>query len=154
MTDTSAISATAATVRFGHFTALDNVTLSVQKGEILGLLGPNGSGKTTFMRAACGLQPLAAGEIRIFGQSVKANTQRLRRQIGYMSQSFAIYEDLTAEENIDFYAGIYGVSRSAKRLRKAELVGMTGLAPYLHQRSRSAVRRLATAVGPGLHLVA
>lgn len=125
----------AATVRFGTFTAVDQVTLSASRGEILALLGPNGSGKTTLMRAACGLLPLAGGEIRLFGQTVSQSATPLRRRVGYMSQNFAIYEDLTAEENIDFYGGIYGLSQARKRRRKTQLVELTGLAPHLRQRA-------------------
>src|SRR5437899_12933194 len=126
-----------ATIRFGTFTAVDRVSLTVGKGEVFGLLGPNGSGKTTLIRAMCGLIPLAAGSIRVLGREVseEALAEAVRREIGYMSQKFSLYEDLTAQENMDFYSGIYGLSAAQTRERQAELVELTGLAPYLNRRA-------------------
>jgi ABC-2 type transport system ATP-binding protein len=123
------------TIRFGTFTAVDRVSLTVQPGEVFGLLGPNGSGKTTLIRALCGLLPLAGGEARVFGQDVTRHPERVRSGIGYMSQKFALYADLTAEENMRFYAGIYGLSRADAAGRTAELVALTGLHPYLRRRA-------------------
>src|SRR6516225_1181024 len=99
-----------ATVRFGRFTAVDHVTFAVERGEIFGLLGPNGSGKTTLIRAMCGLLPLAEGSAWVLGHDLAVDAERVRVQIGYMSQKFSLYEDLTANENMDFYTGIYGLS--------------------------------------------
>jgi ABC-2 type transport system ATP-binding protein len=123
------------TIRFGTLTAVDRVSLTVQSGEVFGLLGPNGSGKTTLIRALCGLLPLAGGEARVFDQDISRHPERVRSSIGYMSQKFSLYPDLTAEENMTFYAGIYGLSRAEAAERKAELVARSGLHPYLGQRA-------------------
>ncbi|HEX3146869.1 MAG TPA: ABC transporter ATP-binding protein, partial [Gemmataceae bacterium] len=124
-----------ATIRFGTFTAVDGVSFSIQPGEVFGLLGPNGSGKTTLIRGLCGLLPLAGGSARVLGQDVKTNAEKVRARIGYMSQKFALYPDLTAVENIAFYAGIYGITGNRFRERKDFLVNLTGLAPYLDRRA-------------------
>jgi ABC-2 type transport system ATP-binding protein len=123
------------TIRFGRFTAVDRVSLSVAAGEVFGLLGPNGSGKTTLIRALCGLLPLAEGSAQVLGNDVRRNAEAVRSQIGYMSQKFALYGDLTVRENMDFYAGIYGLPFAAARARQKELMELTGLAPYLDRRA-------------------
>jgi ABC-2 type transport system ATP-binding protein len=123
------------TVRFGTFTAVDQASFQVPPGEVFGLLGPNGSGKTTLIRALCGLIPLAHGSARVLGRDVARDAEQVRSQIGYMSQKFSLYEDLTARENMDFYAGIYGLSNAHARARKAELIELTGIAPYLDRRA-------------------
>src|SRR5713101_206891 len=117
-----AIEARDVTIRFGSFTAVDRASLTVAPGEVFGLLGPNGSGKTTLIRALCGLIPLAEGEAFVLGGDVVHHAETIRRQIGYMSQKFSLYEDLTARENMDFYSGIYGLSAAKARERQAELV--------------------------------
>jgi len=122
------------TVRFGHFTAVNRVSLQVAPGEVFGLLGPNGSGKTTLIRALCGLIPLAEGAATVLARDVAKDAERVRSRIGYMSQKFSLYADLTARENMDFYAGIYGLTAAEAKARKAELVALSGLGPYLDRR--------------------
>jgi ABC-2 type transport system ATP-binding protein len=124
-----------ATIRFGSFTAVNRLSLTVSAGEVFGLLGPNGSGKTTLIRALCGLLPLAEGSAWVLGHDVTSDAERARVQMGYMSQKFSLYEDLTANENMDFYTGIYGLSPATARARKAELVELTGLGMYLDRRA-------------------
>jgi ABC-2 type transport system ATP-binding protein len=131
----AAIDVRDATIRFGTFTAVDRVSLAVRPGEVFGLLGPNGSGKTTLIRALCGLIPLAEGTGRVLGRDVTTDAEAIRAQIGYMSQKFSLYEDLTAQENMDFYAGIYGLPPSVARERQAELIEQTGIRPYLDRRA-------------------
>jgi len=123
-----------ATIRFGTFTAVERVNLAIEPGEVFGLLGPNGSGKTTLIRALCGLLPLAGGSARVLGHDVAREAERARAAVGYMSQKFSLYEDLTVAENMDFYAGIHGLGAADARDRKAELVELTGLKPYLGRR--------------------
>jgi ABC-2 type transport system ATP-binding protein len=129
------ISCQGVTIRFGTFTAVNRVSLDVARGEIFGLLGPNGSGKTTLIRALCGLIRLAEGSARVLGRDVVHEAERVRSEIGYMSQKFALYRDLTTLENMDFYAGIYGLSAPLARQRKAALVERMGLGPYLNRRA-------------------
>ncbi|WP_425614434.1 ABC transporter ATP-binding protein [Anatilimnocola sp. NA78] len=119
------------TLRFGKFTAVDQVDLQVYGGEVFGLLGPNGSGKTTLIRALCGLLPLAEGSATVLGRDVVKEADDVRQSIGYMSQKFSLYADLTTQENMDFYSGIYGLRKNDAKLRQKELVELTGLGPYL-----------------------
>jgi ABC-2 type transport system ATP-binding protein len=123
------------TIRFGTFTAVHRVSLAVGAGEVFGLLGPNGSGKTTLIRALCGLVPLAEGTARVLGHDVSVDAERIRASIGYMSQRFSLYEDLTARENMEFYSGIYGLSPTDARKRQNDLIELTGLRPYLERRA-------------------
>ncbi len=123
------------TIRFGKFTAVDDVSLSVGVGEVFGLLGPNGSGKTTLIRAICGLLPIAEGKITVLGSDVSRYAEQVRESIGYMSQKFSLYEDLTSKENMTFYAGVYGLTAAEERQRSAELIEQLGLAPYLERRA-------------------
>ncbi|MBI3408280.1 MAG: ABC transporter ATP-binding protein [Planctomycetes bacterium] len=123
------------TVRFGTFTAVNKVNLTVSQGEVFGLLGPNGSGKTTLIRGLCGLLPFAEGVATVLGRDVTAESEAVRSQIGYMSQKFSLYEDLTARENMDFYSGIYGLSPAKTHERQDFLIELSGLAPYMERRA-------------------
>src|SRR5579862_4625728 len=108
------------TIRFGSFTAVNDVSFGVDKGELFGFLGPNGSGKTTIIKALCGLLTPTEGTGKILGMDIRKDAAEIRRRVGYMSQKFGLYEDLTVAENIAFYAGVYGLTRSsaAERLRE------------------------------------
>ncbi len=130
-----AIEVDGVTIRFGPVTAVDRVSLTVAPGEVFGLLGPNGSGKTTLIRALCGLISLAEGSARVLGYDVTTEAESIRAQVGYMSQKFSLYEDLTARENMDFYCGIYGLSAAEAKARQTELVALTGIKPYLDRRA-------------------
>ena len=130
----SAIEVQDVTVRFGPVTAVDDVSLSVAAGEVFGFLGPNGSGKTTLIRALCGLIELTAGSAHVLGYDVRTDAEAIRASIGYMSQKFSLYGDLTVQENMDFYSGIYGLNRAEAAERQRELVELTGLGPYRDRR--------------------
>jgi drug efflux transport system ATP-binding protein len=131
--DQSVIDVRDVTIKFGTFTAVDRVSLDVERSEVFGLLGPNGSGKTTLIRALCGLLPLAGGSATVLGHDVARDAERIRQSIGYMSQKFSLYADLSVQENMDFYSGIYGLRNAAAKQRQRELVELTGLEPYLHR---------------------
>jgi len=128
------------TKRFGDFTAVDAVTFHVEEGEVVGYLGPNGSGKTTTIRMLLGLLLPSEGRAAVLGYDIGREQEAIRREVGYMSQKFALYDELTIVENLGFYAGVYGVPNGERRQRMAEvldLVGLTGL-------ERSEVRSLST----------
>lgn len=110
------------TKRFGDFIAANELTFEVKKGEIFGFLGANGAGKTTAMRMLCGLSIPSAGEATIAGFDVYKETDKIKQNIGYMSQKFSLYEDLTVSENIKFYAGIYGLSLAQIKIKTSELL--------------------------------
>ncbi len=112
---------------FGDFCAVDRVSFSVRRGEIFGFLGPNGAGKSTIIRILCGLLKPNAGRAIVEGIDVTAAPEEVRRNIGYMSQRFSLYDDLTVEENIDFFSGIYRVPQSMRRERKDYALHMSGL---------------------------
>lgn len=116
------------TKRFGDFTAVNNVSLEVKRGEIFGFLGPNGAGKSTAIRILCGLLTPTAGTATVAGFDVAREPERVKLSIGYMSQKFSLYDDLTVEENIDFFSGIYGVPRESRPGRKAFALDLSGLA--------------------------
>lgn len=122
-----AIEAHQLTKRFGAFTAVDRVSFRVRTGEIFGFLGPNGSGKSTTIRMLCGLLPPTSGRATVLGRDAAREAEALRRDLGYMSQRFSLYEDLTVEENLDFYAGVYGLPRGLRTERKAAVLRMADL---------------------------
>lgn len=115
------------TKRFGNFTAADAISFDVYKGEIFGFLGANGAGKTTAMRMLCGLSTPSSGTATIAGFDIYKQTEQIKRNIGYMSQKFSLYEDLTVLENIRFFGGIYGLSYAQIRSKSEELIHQLGL---------------------------
>ncbi len=115
------------TKRFGNFTAVDRVSFNVRSGEIFGFIGPNGSGKTTTIRMLTGLLPPTSGSATVAGFDILREQAHIKPEIGYMSQKFSLYQDLTVEENIDFYAGLYNVPRGGRATRKAWVLEMAGL---------------------------
>lgn len=115
------------TKRFGDFVAVDNVSLQVAKGEIFGFLGPNGAGKSTTIRILCGLLAPTSGEASVVGFDVAKDPESVKAHIGYMSQKFSLYDDLSVEENIEFFSGIYGVPKEKREERKAYALKMAGI---------------------------
>ena len=132
---TAIIEADHLTIRFGPVTAVNDVSLTVEKGEIFGFLGPNGSGKTTLIKALCGLLTPSEGTGRILGMDIRKDAAEIRRHVGYMSQKFGLYEDLTVAENIAFYAGVYGLDAKRTEERTHEVQQLTGIAPYMKRRA-------------------
>jgi ABC-2 type transport system ATP-binding protein len=128
-----AISAEHLVRRFGQFTAVNDVSFRVQKGEIFGFLGPNGSGKTTVIKMLTGLLPLTAGDATVQGIDVRKDPEAVRENIGYMSQNFSLYTDLTVTENLTFYGRIYGLAPERLRQRIDEIVQLNGFGPYLNR---------------------
>src|SRR4051794_26360992 len=123
------------TKRFGHFTAVDGVSFNVAKGSIFGFLGPNGSGKSTVIRMLCGLLEPSDGRASIAGHDVGGETERIKSLIGYMSQKFSLYDELTVHENLMFYGRLYGLTGAALTKRKEELLALTHPEPYLQRRA-------------------
>jgi len=123
--------------RFGDFVAVDHVNLQVERGEIFGFLGPNGAGKSTTIRMLCGLLLPTSGSAMVGGLDVMTQSEAIKHNIGYMSQKFSLYDDLTVEENIDFFSGIYGVPRERRAERKAYVLQMAGI-----EERRSSLTRL------------
>jgi len=122
-----AIDAQALTRRFGTFTAVDAITFHVERGEVFGFLGANGAGKTTAMRMLIGLLKPTSGSATVAGYDITRQSEQVRRRIGYMSQKFSLYEDLTVQENITLYGGIYGVSDCDIATRTGEILTRIGL---------------------------
>jgi ABC-2 type transport system ATP-binding protein len=122
---------------FGDFIAVNRVSLNVKKGEIFGFLGPNGAGKSTTIRMLCGILAPTSGSGTVAGFDIIRDAEKIKASIGYMSQKFSLYEDLTVEENIDFYSGIYKIPLEKKHARKEWVIGMAGLTE--HRNSRTAI---------------
>lgn len=134
MTDTSIISVKNLIKKFGDFTANDNLTFDVKKGEIFGFLGANGAGKTTALKIFCGLSFPTSGEVKIAGFDIYKETEKIKKNIGYMSQKFSLYEDLTVKENIRFYAKIYGISKNEIENKTKELLEKLNFLYALNER--------------------
>jgi ABC-2 type transport system ATP-binding protein len=115
------------TKRYGNFTAADAITFNVEQGEIFGFLGANGAGKTTAMRMLCGLSTPTSGEATIAGFDIYRQTEEIKKNIGYMSQKFSLYDDLTIRENINFFGGIYGLSDAGLKVKREDLITRLGL---------------------------
>jgi ABC-2 type transport system ATP-binding protein len=113
--------------KFDSFTAVNNISFQVKRGEVFGFLGPNGAGKTTTIRMLCGLLNPTSGSGKVGGFDIYTQAEKIKENIGYMSQRFSLYQDLTVEENIDFYSGIYKVPQNKKRERKEWVLRMAGI---------------------------
>jgi ABC-2 type transport system ATP-binding protein len=134
-TEGTSVSVRGLTKRFGDFVAVRDVSFSVRKGEIFGFLGPNGAGKSTAIRMLCGLLVPSAGEGTVAGFDLLTEREKIKQNIGYMSQRFSLYDDLTVEENIDFYGGIYRIPPERKKARKDWVLGMAGLSEHRGDRT-------------------
>ncbi|MEL6968985.1 MAG: ABC transporter ATP-binding protein [Bacteroidota bacterium] len=130
MQEELAIQAIELTKRFGDFTAVDAISFEVKRGEIFGFLGANGAGKTTAIKMLIGLSRPSAGQAKVVGFDVYRETERIKENIGYMSQKFSLYDDLTIAENIRFYGGIYGLNRRRIALKTVEITEQLGLEDY------------------------
>ena len=138
--------------KFGDFTANDHLTFDVSEGEIFGFLGANGAGKTTALRILCGLSLPSSGEILVAGYNIYTQREKIKKSIGYMSQKFSLYEDLTAGENVDLFAGLYGLNGSLGHQRKKWALSKAGLADRKNTLTRNLSaghrQRLAVFHGP------
>jgi len=127
----AALSATRLTKRFGNFTAVDDVSFSIPRGTIFGLLGPNGSGKSTIIRMLCGLLKPSEGDAQVDGIDVVARPDAVKSRIGYMSQKFSLYRDLTVNENMTFFGRVYGLTGKRLEERRQALIDLVGIGAYL-----------------------
>src|SRR5882724_5379832 len=127
----NAIELNGLTKRFGDFIAVDALQFTVPQGSIFGFLGPNGSGKTTCIRMLCGLLLPTSGTATVNGHDIVRDAESVKRSIGYMNQAFSLYRDLTVEENLTFFGGIYGLSGERLKRRKAEVIELVGIQDYL-----------------------
>ncbi|MGD0336562.1 MAG: ABC transporter ATP-binding protein [Candidatus Omnitrophota bacterium] len=116
--------------RFGDFTAVNRISFEVKKGEIFGFLGPNGAGKSTTIRMLCGILAPTSGAGSVGGYDINRQQELIKQNIGYMSQKFSLYEDLTVEENIDFYSGIYKIPKKMRKEREEWIIRMAGIEPF------------------------
>jgi ABC-2 type transport system ATP-binding protein len=132
-----AVQTSGLTKRFGSFTAVDEVDFSIPEGEIFGLLGPNGAGKTTTIRMLCGIMRPTTGTASVLGMDVRKKPEAIKKRIGYMSQKFSLYNDLTAFENLQFYASVYAVPREERGARIDHLIAISGLAEHRNQITRN-----------------
>jgi ABC-2 type transport system ATP-binding protein len=130
-----AVSADHLVRRFGQFTAVNDISFQVRKGEIFGFLGPNGSGKTTVIKMLTGLLPLTGGDAHVQGIDVRSDPEGVRERIGYMSQQFSLYDDLTVAENLQFYGRIYSLPAERLKRRINEIVELNGLGPYMDRQA-------------------
>jgi ABC-2 type transport system ATP-binding protein len=119
--------------RFGGFVAVDRISFEVARGEVFGFLGPNGAGKSTTIRMLCGILAPSGGRGTVAGFDIRTQPEQIKANIGYMSQRFSLYQDLTVEENIDFFSGIYCIPAEKKRQRKEWVIEMSGLAGHRRQ---------------------
>ena len=134
------------TRRFGDFVAVDHVSFTVEAGEIVGYLGPNGSGKTTTIRMLLGLLQPSEGRASVLGYDAFRQSEEVRKRAGYMSQKFALYDDLTVGENLTFYGGVYGI-RDPKQIRST--MDLVGLNDHAGRTGQITFGRLAAAAGAG-----
>jgi ABC-2 type transport system ATP-binding protein len=132
-----AVSVSKLSRRFGKFIAVDEISFEVNKGEIFGFLGANGAGKTTAIKMLCGLLKPTSGEATVAGFSINSETVKIKKNIGYMSQKFSLYDDLTVKENIEFYGGIYGLSREKISGKTAQLLSELNLDKMKNTLTRS-----------------
>jgi ABC-2 type transport system ATP-binding protein len=123
------------TKTFGGLTAVDHLDLEIPRGEVFGLVGPDGAGKTTTLRMLCGLADPTEGEAEIAGHNVRKHPDRVKDSIGYMAQRFGLYQDLTVDENMDFYSDLFGIKRSERQRLLPQLLEMTRMAPFRKRRA-------------------
>ena len=133
MSDNKVIQVEGLTKTFGNFTAVNAITFEVEKGEIFGFLGANGAGKTTAMKMLIGISNPTSGKAKVAGFDVFTHAEDIKKNIGYMSQKFALYDDLTVKENITFFGGIYGLSRKKIEEKRCQLVEDLGLKDVVNQ---------------------
>ena len=122
---------------FDNFVAVDHIHFKVERGEIFGFLGPNGAGKSTTIRMLCGLLLPTSGKGRVAGFDVMKKPEKIKQAIGYMSQKFSLYDDLTVAENLHFFGGIYGLSGSFQKKREDEVLEMIGLQGFKERSTRT-----------------
>ncbi|MFA7207686.1 MAG: ABC transporter ATP-binding protein, partial [Synergistaceae bacterium] len=115
------------TKKFGDFTAVDNITMSIEEGAVYGFLGPNGSGKSTTIRMLCGLLAPTSGVGLVLGMDLAKEGRKIKNQVGYMSQKFSLYPEMTVIENLDLYSGLYGLKGAEKKERIEQMIALAGL---------------------------